>query len=293
MTDPTTAVRRPAADAVETVISEATAREEPLNLGVLTDEEVHMYASDPAAEGPYGVWFAGLPEEGRQAASLGAMRALTSRGEVDSSLSEDEEGDVRLPTQLVAAVVLRRLDAQLSLRVLGGAGDTWYVLRHVRDELFLREAITPQGFHFLSVVRLDDTERDVYLERYQLPSGVPAGEAPEVDVTLTEAEIHGASIGTSSQLGFLDQTAFIGNLARTAADGRTSTSMVHVLTGGGLVVAEVGRERVHYIGATSAALVSGWDEWRAVMSSRVGTGDVAGLAARPELLTEPAVANRD
>lgn len=292
MTD-TTPVQESAADAVETVLALADSETDPLNLGLLTDEEVYLYADDVAAEGPYGTWFAALPETQRQAAAVGAVRVLTSRGEIDSELSHDGAADIRLPTQLTAAVVLRRLEAQLSLRVIGALGETWYVLRHVRGELYLREGISPQGYHALSLVRLDDAERELFLERFQLPEGAESAEPSDVDITLTETQLEAASIEITQQLRFLDDTAYIGNLATTAADGTIETSMVHVLSDARIVVGDLGAGRVHYRGITPAALRERWDAWRQAQSGRVLADADSGLNAHPDLLTAPVVAGDD
>lgn len=292
MTD-TTPVQGSAAEEVEDVLGLADSATEPLNLGLLTDEEVYLYAGDALAEGPYGAWFAALPEEQRQAAALAAVRVLTSRGEIDSVLSDDGAADVRLPTQLTAAVVLRRLDAQLSLRVIGAMGETWYVLRHVRGELFLREGISPQGYHALSLVRLDDAERELFLERFQLPEGAESVASSDVDISLSEAQLGAASLEITQQLRFLDETAYIGNLATTAADGSIETSMVHVLSDARLVVGDVGGGRVHYRGITPTTLRERWDAWRQAQSGRAAADADSGINAHPELLATPVVADDD
>lgn len=277
----------PPAEAVAAVLDEFSSQQEPLNLCVGTDEELYAYADGQEEAGPFGLWFANLPEEQRQAASLGAMRTLAVRGELESQMNDEGAGAVELPTQTVAALALRRLDTQLSLRVVGSVGETWYMLRFVCDDVFLREAITPQGFHMLSLIRLDEAEQGLFIDRLQLPETADSTDRPDVDVTVTEAQLEAATLDLTSSLSFLEQTTIIGNLVRVPAVDGAVTSMINVLEDGTLVIGEVAGGTVHYRGATVTDLRVDWEHWADRVADVARRSSHMGLRAHPELLTTP------
>lgn len=260
------------AEAVRLVVDDFRTSGDPvLNLGMLTDEELFAYTRDLEEAAPFGIWFSRLEENEQQAAALGAVRARAVRGEVgtdlgllDVPLEVDEEGagTVSLETPVVAALTLRRNEIQLSLRVIGAIGETWYLLRPVDGDIWLREAVTSHGFHLLTLVRLDETERSVYLGRLQLPEGAEDLEAPKVKASFTEQELSDAASTTG--LEFLQQTWLIGNLTRLDHEsGEPQSRMINVLEDGHLVVGDVGGGRIGYRGVTVADLAADWDAWAA------------------------------
>lgn len=264
-------------DAVRTVVDDFASSGDPvLNLGMLTDEELFAYTRDLAEAAPFGLWFSRLDEGEQQAAALGAVRARAARGEVgadlgllDVPLEADEEGSgrVALETPIVAALTLRRREIHFSLRVIGSVGETWYLLRPVEADVWLREAVTSHGFHLLSLVRLDEAERSVYLRRLQLPEDARDLDPPQVSASFTEQELSDAS-GTG-RLQFLDTTVVVGNLTFLAGDtGSTRSRMINVLGDGRLVIGDVSDGRVTYRGASVTDLEGDWDAWVA------GVGDV-------------------
>lgn len=267
-------------EAIEQVLAEAQRRDDPLNLGVLTDEELFAYCSTAEEAAPQGLFFSQLSEEQQQAASLGALRALLSRGEIEGGeLDAEQSGELELPTQLVAALALRRMEAQLSLQVIGSVGSTWYILRHVRGGLFLREVMTTHGFHLLSLVRLDESERETFVDGLALPEGAEEAVAPDVDVVATQAQIEGAEIGTTSAFDFLSRTVLVGNLVRVPGVEGVVTSMVNVLPEGAVVIGDVEAGRVRYRGATVATLRDEWDVWAAEVASALAEAGGATPAA--------------
>lgn len=252
--------------AVEAVLAEMGERSEPLNLAVITDEELFAYSESPEEAAPVGLYFGQLSEEQQQAASLGALRALTARGLVESEVGPEGAGELELPVQTVAAIALRRLEPQVSLRAVGAVGETWYLLRYVQDGVFLRETVTSHGFHLLSLVRLDDEEREAFLRQLALPGSAESAAAPDVDLTMSQAQLEGAEIGATSQMDFLGSTTVLGNLVRVPEVEGVATSMIHVLESGGVVVGEIDAGRVRYRGATVADLRSDWQSWAAALA---------------------------
>lgn len=254
-------------EAVAAVVALACADDEPTDLAVLTDEELYAYCDEPADSRPHGLWFANLSEEAQQAAALGALRSSAARDTVDVQVdtaagSDEAVGRVELDDQVVAALALRSREVRLSLRVVGSMGETWYLLRHVEHDLWCREVVTTHGFHLVSLVRLDDAEREVYLTRLQLPQGGTGAEAPAVDVHLSEAELEAAAARGGDELDFLTRTRHIGNLVRfPGPDGETESLMVHVQPDGSLVVGDIGGGSVRYRGGVRADLVADWDAW--------------------------------
>lgn len=258
------------AQAVRLVVDDfRTSGDAVLNLGMLTDEELYAYTRDLEQAAPFGLWFSRLEEDQQQAAALGAVRARAVRGEVGADLGlvdvplevdADGSGTVSLETPVVAALTLRRLEIEFSMRVMGAVGETWYLLRPVGDDIWLREAVTTQGFHLLSLVRLDERERDVYLGRLQLPEGAADQEAPTVAASFTEQELSDAS--GSGGLNFLRDTTLVGNLTRVSREtGEPVARMINVLQDGRLIAGDVAGGRVSYRGVTVADVESDWDEW--------------------------------
>lgn len=258
------------AEAVRLVVDDfRTSGDAVLNLGMLTDEELYAYTRDLEQAAPFGLWFSRLEEDQQQAAALGAVRARAVRGVVGADLGlvdvplevdADGSGTVSLETPVVAALTLRRLEIEFSMRVMGAVGETWYLLRPVGDDIWLREAVTTQGFHLLSLVRLDERERDVYLGRLQLPEGAADQEAPTVAASFTEQELSDAS--GSGGLNFLRDTTLVGNLTRVSHEtGEPVARMINVLQDGRLIVGDVAGGRVSYRGVTVADVESDWDEW--------------------------------
>lgn len=286
--DPTTQpVTDDPTEAVETVLAEMAGSDEPLNLAIITDEELYAYCETPEEAAPHGMFFGQLSEEQQQAASAGAMRALAARGLLESELGPDGAGELELPTATVAAVALRRLDPQVSLRVIGTVGDTWYLLRYVRDGIFLRESVTSHGFHLLSLVRLDDDERDAFLGQLALPESAETATAPDVDLAVSQAQLEGAEIGTTSKLDFLASTATLGNLIRVPDVDGITTSMIHVLESGQVIIGEIDEGRVRYRGATVEQLRTQWASWAeqvAVLQEEAGQGrrEESGTSSPPE-----------
>lgn len=258
------------AEAVRLVVDDfRTSGDHVLNLGMLTDEELYAYTRDLGDAAPFGLWFSRLDEDQQQAAALGAVRARAVRGEVGADLSlvdvplqidEEGSGTVSLETPVVAALTLRRKEIEFSMRVIGAVGETWYLLRPVEDDIWLREAVTTQGFHLLSLVRLDEAERAIYVARLQLPDGARAHTAPEVAASFTEQELSDAS-GTGG-LNFLQDTLVIGNLTRVSREsGEPEVRMINVLHDGHLVTGDVLDGRITYRGASVADLEADWDAW--------------------------------
>lgn len=263
------------AEAVRLVVDDyRTSGDDVLNLGMLTDEELFAYTRDLEEAAPFGLWFGRLEEVEQQAAALGAVRARAVRGEIGADLglaevpveiAEDGTGTVSLETPVVAGITLRRNAIQLSLRVMGAIGETWYLLRHVEDDIWLRETVTTQGFHLLTLVRLGAEERAVYMSRLQLPDGARERTAPAVSASFTEQELSDAA-GTGG-LNFLQDTYVIGNLTTLSREsGEPRARMINVLHDGSLVAGDVGGGRVTYRGTTVADLESDWDEWVATVA---------------------------
>lgn len=266
---------RDAPQAVEEVLAQAESQQEELILGILTDEEIHAFGGTGAEEGPTGLFFQSLDEDQKRMAALGAMRALTSRGELDAEVDAEGDAEVRLPTPYVAAITLRKRDPHLSLRVVGFIGERWYILRHLRDDLFLREVVTSEGFHLISVVRLSDDEREVFVEQLTLPEGADSVEPPAVTLSVSQAQIEGAEVGTNSALGFLEETTLIGNLIRTPAVAGVSSSMINIQPDGGLVIGDIGRGKVDYHGETVARIRSDWDAWATAFAAALAESQTA------------------
>ncbi len=276
-------------EAVAAVVALARAGDEPVDLAVLTDEELYAYCDEPADSTPHGLWFANLTEEAQQAAALGALRSAAARDAVDVELDttgEDAVGHVVLDDQVVAALALRSREIRLSRRVVGSMGETWYLLRHVEDDLWCREVVTTHGFHLVSLVRLDAAEREVYLGRFQLPDGAAQAAAPDVDVLLTEAELGAAARRDGEELAFLTRTRHIGNLVRfPGPDGETESLMVHVQPEGSVVVGDIGGGAVRYRGGVGADLGTDWDGWvaRSAAGLDAPPADPTGEAGPPSL----------
>ncbi len=256
-----------AAAAVETVLGAMTNGDGPVNLCVLTDEEIYALTEDEEVAQPFGVYFENLDDGHRQAAAGGALRVLTSRGLLDAELPDEGDPTLELSTEVAAALALRSRDAQLSLQTIGQVAQTWYILRYVRDGVFLRETVTTQGFHLMSLVRLGAQERDVFLAQLRLPEEAETAEVPELDVRLTEAELEAAQVGATSPLAFVEDTELVGNLVYVPAVEGIQSSIVHVLRSGQLVVGELTDDAVHYRGSEVAALRSWWDTWSSEVAS--------------------------
>lgn len=261
--------------AVRTVLEDyRTSGDEVLNLGMVTDEELYAYSHDIAEVVPLGMWFTQLDEPARQAAALGAIRARAVRGqvggdlglaEVSGELDADDNASFALETPITAAITLRRKEVHLSLRVIGAVGETWYLLRPIEGDIWLREAVSPHGFHLLSLVRLGESERAAFVGRFQLPDGAEALEAPDVSARYTEAELTAAS--ERGELRFLESVSIIGNLSRFPGAGEQSddaeVQMINVREDGRIVIGDVAAGAVSYRGATVADLETEWDAWAA------------------------------
>lgn len=257
------------AGSVAYAIEEALAIDETLPLAVITDEELYAYCSSAEEAAPEGAYFHELSQEQRHAASVSAMRVLAAHGRLGNQVDEDGAGTFELPTATVAALELRKRAPQLSLQLRGQFGEAWYILRHVQGELFLRESVTPQGFHTHTLVRLDEQEQEVFIAHHQLPDGAEDAAPPHVQQTVTLAQVEGASIGTTSTLDFLRDTTLIGTLVRVPEGDGPTTTIVNVQPGGGMILGDLVGEAVRYRGGSVADLREAWGSWVPRMQAAV------------------------
>lgn len=257
------------AGAMDYAIEQALSIDEALPLAVITDEELYAYCNSPEEAAPEGAYFHSLSQEQRQAASVSAMRVLAAHGRLGNEVDEDGAGTFELPTATVAALEMRKLAPQLSLQLRGQIGEAWYMLRHVRGELFLRETVTPHGFHAHTLVRLDEIERDVFVAQHQLPPGSDGATPPPVDRTVTLPQVDGASIGTTSALSFLEDTTLIGTLVRVPEGDGPTTTIINVQPDGAVIIGDLAGETVRYRGGTVGDLRGAWDSWVPLMQAAV------------------------
>ena len=249
------------AESVEHAIGLALESEQALPLAVITDEELYAYCNSPEEAAPEGAYFRTLSKEQRQVASVTAMRVLAAQGWLGNEVDEDGTGPFELPTTTVAALEMRKLSPQLSLQIRGHIGEAWYVLRHVRDDLFLRETVTPHGFHAHTLVRLDAAERDVFVAQHQLPAGSDGAAPPHVDRTVSLPQVEGASIGTTSTMSFLEDTILIGTLVRVPEGDGPTTTIINIQPDGAVILGDLNGESVRYRGGTVGDVEEIWDSW--------------------------------
>lgn len=233
------------------------APDELIGLGGITDEELVAYVGDPGECHPFGEWYPTLSPEEKQLAQMAALRTLTTREQFVLA-GDTTDATFVMPDQTLALLALRRAQPTLTAQRQTSDGVSWYLLRKVGDDAYLRELTTPQGYRSYALSTACKGLRDELLRWMYLPEGATAA---DVDTTVSTSELAGGS-----DVSFLEGCDSVTTLVRVGEgfeDGG-DVRLIHVRSGQGFVGRPLSQDSMTYAGADEDAVAALWDEWQAM-----------------------------
>lgn len=230
-----------------------------VSLGALTDEELVVFNDSPEAANPAAQWYTELDLDGQQIAQKAALRSLVARGRLVFAKPEDGGAPEIILGQDILGMLQLRSEADPVLTATRVTADEmgWAVYRWLGD-LWLRELVTEQGYHQITILEPGTVEGPTFLA--WCGGDVETSKAADVDRTLSRAQLEDA------QKDLLATCSAVTTLVRLNPEGgdvEGTARVININTDGSVLVGDPkGEHSIRYHGLSAADLATDFDSWR-------------------------------